>query len=164
VYVYERPGVLPRAWVVPQVEVVDDAEMLARIHESDFDPHTTALVDSPLQCEGAAAGEAGELEIVRYEGNRIEAQVRGGGGLLIFSEVDYPGWRATVDGNPAQLVRADYLLRAVCVPAGEHQVVLAYDPPLLKVGLLITSLTLLLIVGAGWQLAREPRQQEWVSS
>jgi len=80
--------------------------------------------------------------------------VQSGGGLLILSEVDYPGWRATVDGTPARLVRADYLLRALCVPAGEHQVVLVYDPPLLKLGLAITGLTLLLIVGVAIQAAK----------
>jgi uncharacterized membrane protein YfhO len=53
------------------------------------------------------------------------------------------------------LVRADYVLRAVCVPAGGHQVVLVYDPPLLKIGLAVTALTLLSIVGiAVWRLLR----------
>jgi len=161
VYVYERPAALPRAWVVPQVEVIDEAAMLARIHELDFDPRTTALVDSALECDGTATSPAppvhggeGGVEIVRYEGNRIEAQVRGEGGLLIFSEVDYPGWRAVVDGNPTRLVRANYLLRALCVPAGEHRIVLVYDPPSLKLGLAITGLTLLLIVGVAIWAAR----------
>ncbi len=149
VYVYERPNALPRAWVVSQVEVMDDAAMLTRIHEPDFDPRTTALLDSALACDGAAASGGSQVEIVHYEGNRIKAQVRGAGGLLIFSEVDYPGWRATVDGNPAQLVRADYVLRALCVPEGEHRVAMVYDPPLLKLGLGITSLTLLAIIASG---------------
>ncbi len=152
VWVYERPGALPRAWVAPQVAVMDGAAALARIHESDFDPRAVALVDAPLACEGAASGE---VEIARYEGNRIEARVSGGGGLLVFSEVYYPGWRAEVDGQPAQLVRADYVLRAVCVPAGEHRVVLMYDPPLLKIGLAVTGVTLLSVVGiAIWPLLR----------
>ena len=158
VYVYERPAALPRAWIVPQIEVLyDTAATLTRIHDPDFDPRTTALVNSALECEGTVVGEAGEVEIVHYEGNRIEAQVRGGGGLLIFSEVDYPGWQATVDDNPAQLVRADYLLRALCVPAGEHRVALVYNPPLLKVGLAITALTLLLIVAVAIWAARQNR-------
>jgi hypothetical protein len=159
--VYERPNALPQAWVAQQVEVtIDDAAMLARIHEPDFDPRTTALVESPVVCEGADIKEAGEVEIISYEGNRIEARVWGGGGLLIFSEVDYPGWYATVDGIPARLVRADYLLRALCVPAGEHQVVLAYDPPLLKIGLAITALTLLSVIGvAAWRLFGGLRRQ-----
>jgi hypothetical protein len=157
VYVYERPAALPQAWVAPQVEVMDDATTLTRIHEPDFDPRSTALVDAMLECEGTAAGEGGEVETVSYGGNRIEVQVRGGGGLLLFSEIHYPGWRATVDGNPARLVRADYLLRALCVPAGEHRVVLVYDPPLVKLGKAITGLTLLLIISAATWAARPSR-------
>jgi hypothetical protein len=147
VWVYERPAALPRAWVVSQIEVMDEAAMLTRVHEPDFDPRTTALLDAPVECIGTTTNPEDQVEIVRYEGNRIEAQVQGGGGLLIFSDVEYPGWRATVDDNPAQLLRADYLLRALCVPAGEHRVVLVYDPPLLKWGLAITGLTLSWIVG-----------------
>jgi hypothetical protein len=159
VYVYERPNALPRAWIASQVEVLDDATMLTRIHEADFDPRTTALLESATGeaagCAGMVGGEDGQVEIVQVGGNRIEAQVRGGGGLLVFSEVYYPGWRATVDGDPARLVRADYVLRALCVPEGEHRVVLVYDPPLLKLGLGITALTVLLIVGtAVWAVRR----------
>jgi len=163
VYVYERPAALPRAWIVSQVEVMDDAATLARIHEPGFDPRTTALLDSTPECEGAvvgptppARGGEGQVEIVRYEGDRIETRVRGEGGLLIFSELDYPGWRATVDGDPTRLVRADYLLRALCVPAGEHRIVLVYDPPLLKVGLTITGLMLLLVIGCAVCITQKP--------
>jgi hypothetical protein len=158
VYVYERPAALPQAWVVPQVEVMDDAAMLTHIHSPDFDPRSTALVDTPLACAGTATGEGSTVDVVRYEGNRIEAQVQSEGGLLILSELDYPGWRATVDDTPTQLVRADYLLRALCVPAGEHRVVLVYDPPLLKFGLAITGLALLLIAGVSlWRPSRATR-------
>ena len=155
VWVYERPGVLPRAWVVPQVEVLDDADALIRIHEADFDPRATALVDVPLDCEGTVVEEPGDVEIVRYEGNRIEARVQSGGGLLVFSEVDYPGWRATLDGESVPILRADYVLRALCVPAGEHRVVMVYDPPLLKIGLAITGLTLLFVSGAAIWATRQ---------
>ena len=149
VYVYERPAALPRAWVAPQIEVLDDTDSLARIHEADFDPRTTALADSALDCDPAPSvhGGAGEVEILRYDGNHIEARVRSEGGLLVFSEIYYPGWRATIDGDPARLVRADYVLRALCVPPGEHRIVLVYDPPLLKIGLAVTSLALLSVVG-----------------
>ena len=152
VWVYERPNALPPAWIVPQVEVLDDAGILARIHELDFDPRAGALVESSLACAGDGTGE---VETLSRGINRVEAQVQGGGGLLVFSEVYYPGWRAEVDGRPAPLARADYVLRAVCVPAGAHRVVLAYDPPLPKVGLAITGLTLLSVIGiAVWQLLR----------
>jgi hypothetical protein len=148
VWVYERPTALPRAWVVPQVAVMDGVAVLARIHAPDFDPRAVALVGAPLTCEGTG----GEAEIARDEGNQIEAHVSSGGGLLVFSEVDYPGWRATVDGRSVPLVRADYVLRAVCVPAGEHRVALVYDPPLFKIGLAVTGVTLVLIVGIAVRL------------
>jgi hypothetical protein len=145
VYVYERPGALPRAWIVPQVEAIEDgAALLERIHDPGFDPRATALVESALESECESTGERGEVVSLRDQGNQIGARVQGGGGLLVFSEIAYPGWRATVDGDRVPLVRADYVLRALCVPSGEHRVVLVYDPPLLKVGLAITGLTLLL--------------------
>jgi hypothetical protein len=152
VWVYERRQAMPPAWVVPRVEVVDDVAALDRIHHPDFDPRSVALVDSPLACTGDGSGQA---EVVHYTGNRIEVRVQGGGGLLVLSEVDYPGWRASLDGASVQIVRADHVLRALCVPAGEHHVTLVYDPPLLKVGLAITGLTLLLLIGVVIRRRRE---------
>ena len=93
-------------------------------------------------------------EVVRHESNTIEVRVAGKGGLLVLSEVDYPGWRATVDGSDVPVVRADYVLRAVCVPAGEHTVELVYDPPLLKIGLGITAVAMVVLAAAGgWRAA-----------
>ena len=48
--------------------------------------------------------------------------------MLVFSEVYYPGWTATIDGQPAELGRVNYILRALRVPAGKHQVKLAFFP------------------------------------
>lgn len=153
VWIYERPTALPRVWVTAQTEVLDDAHTLARIHEADFDPRTTALVSAPTTC--ASNGETGQAEVIHDNGNRIEARVQGGGGLLVFSEVDYPGWRAFVDGNAVPLLRADYVLRALCVSAGDHEVTLVYDPPLLKIGALISGLTLLFLIGTAILLGRQ---------
>jgi hypothetical protein len=152
VYVYKRPDALPRAWVAPQIEVLDEAAILSRIHEPEFDPRTTALVETyPEQAPGAgqAQGTAPTtgVKILGDTGNRFEAEVDGAGGMLIVSAADYPGWRAWVDGERAQVVRADYVLRAVYVPAGTHHVTMAYNPPLLKIGLAITALTLACIIG-----------------
>ncbi len=98
------------------------------------------------------------MKILEDTGNRFEAEVDGAGGLLIVSAADYPGWRAWVDGERAQLVRADYVLRAVYVPAGTHHVTMAYNPPLLKIGLAITALTLACIIGVGSRItSREKR-------
>ncbi|HDQ74055.1 MAG TPA: hypothetical protein ENN19_18455 [Chloroflexi bacterium] len=162
VYVYERPDVLPRAWIVQDTEILDDAATLARIHDPDFDPRQTALVASAPACvtayvTGDTSPETTEVVSLRDEGNRIEARVQGAGGLLVFSEVDYPGWRATVDGVSTPLVRVDYVLRALCVPPGEHRVTMVYDPPSLKIGAAVTGLTLLLVAALGIGAVRGSR-------
>ena len=66
--------------------------------------------------------------------------------LLMLSEVWDPGWSATVDGEPAPVLLADHVLRAVPVPAGEHTVTLTYEPLYLRLGLAIAALTLVAIV------------------
>jgi len=167
VYVYERPAALPRAWVATESEVLDGPTILGRIREPSFDPLRTALVEEEVECDFALGADLSEnaAEIVRYEANEIEVEVSGSGGLLVLSEVYYPGWRATIDGSASQLLRTDYVLRGLCVPAGEHSVELVYDPPLLKVGLAVTGVTaaLLVAVGASWALpAVRRRGQERV--
>jgi uncharacterized membrane protein YfhO len=83
--------------------------------------------------------------------------VRGGGGLLVFSEIYYPGWRATIDGHPVPMMQVDYLLRAVCIPPGEHDVVLMYEPLFMKLGLAGTGVALVLVVGAAVWMMRHRR-------
>jgi uncharacterized membrane protein YfhO len=68
--------------------------------------------------------------------------------LLILSEAWDPGWSATVDGQPAPVLLADHILRAIPVPAGQHSVELRYDPPYLRAGLLLAGLSLLAVAAA----------------
>ena len=75
-YVYERPSALPRAWVTTEIEVHPADAVLARIHQPDFDPRSTALVEEPVVCEGVVSGQEGEgsgLEIVRAR-NRLSRE------------------------------------------------------------------------------------------
>jgi uncharacterized membrane protein YfhO len=84
------------------------------------------------------------VDILEYTPTRISLQAdMVDHGLLLLSDVDYPGWQARVDGQLAPIYRANYLLRAVPVEAGQHRVEVYYDPQLFKVGLAITVLTLL---------------------
>jgi len=50
------------------------------------------------------------------------------GGVVVFSEIYYPGWTCTIDGQPTDIARANYVLRAIKVPAGEHEVIMTFDP------------------------------------
>ena len=96
-----------------------------------------------------------QVELIKYhpEGSTYKVNSEKGG-LLVLSEIWYPdGWTATVDGEQTDLVRANYILRALPVEAGEHNVVLSYEPPkaaMASVASNIGSILLLLFVVGGW--------------
>ena len=69
--------------------------------------------------------------------------------MLVLSETFYPAWRAYVDGLPAHIYRANYLFRAVAIPAGEHQVEMRYESASFQLGLLISGGTLIVVLAAG---------------
>jgi hypothetical protein len=159
VWVYERPTTFPSVWLVHQVEVHDSEAVLERINDPAFDPGRVVLLEQEPGCE-LTHSESGDTDPAQVEdvqffrrgNNRIEVDVQAASaGVLVLSEVFYPGWRATVDGEPVPLLRADYVLRAVCVPAGEHRVSLSFAPSSLKVGAGITLFCLFLV---GWAVLR----------
>jgi hypothetical protein len=104
----------------------------------------------------ASSAQPSSARIVAYGPHEITLEVDAvGDGLLVLSEVYYPGWRASLDGQPAPLVRADYLLRGVPVPAGRHTVRVWYAPPSVRAGLVISGLTWAMMGGLGvWYIAR----------
>jgi len=79
---------------------------------------------------------------VRYGLNEVELAVRTPvSGYLVLSDVYYPGWRATVDGAPAEVLRADYVFRAVMLPPGEHTVRMEFASWTWRVGLAVSIVT-----------------------
>ncbi len=128
----EYPGAMPRAWMAYRWEVVRDTTeqgMFARLYAPDFDHRTTVALEEPPAVDSATIDStaAGSVHIARYRMNRIDMDVvTNAPGLLVLSEMHYPAWRATVDGVEAAVLRADYALRAIAVPAGTHRVVCTY--------------------------------------
>ncbi len=136
----------PHAWVVHKAVVVaGEEETWAILNAPDFDPARVVIL--PHEPGIALPGEdtaGSKVSIIEYTPTRISLQADPvDNGLLVVSDIYYPGWRARVDGRPAPVYRANYLLRAVPVEAGKHRVEIYYDPPLFKIGLAITLLTLL---------------------
>ena len=69
------------------------------------------------------------VDLTLYDTNHLEYKVNTKhGGVVVFSEIYYPDWTATLDGQPVEIGRADYVLRAIKVPAGEHQIVMNFAP------------------------------------
>jgi hypothetical protein len=153
VWVYERPTALPAAWLVHRAEIHRDESILKRINDPDFDPQSVVLLEQEPACHLSEPAQLEEVQLFRRGNNRVEVKVRAAsGGVLVLSEVFYPGWRAALDGESVPLLRANYTLRAVCVPAGEHRVTFSFTPASLRLGAGITLLCLLLVGWTGWRL------------
>jgi hypothetical protein len=145
VRLYEVTDPFPRAWVVHTVQVIPDTgAALRRIGEDTFDLRRAAVVDreTGLALAGQPA-EGSSAHVTSFSAGELVLDVEAvADGLLVLSEVSYPGWHASVDGNPAPLVTADGLLRGIPVAAGRHQVRVWYAPLSLQVGGIISALTI----------------------
>ncbi len=146
-YLYRNAEVMPRAWLVHEAQAADGDDALRRL--GDLDLRRQALV-APEWAEFAAAGgdtegDSDAVRVVARSANALELDAQAAGpGLLVLSEIWYPGWRAWVDGRAVPVVRADYLLRAVPIEqAGAHRVRLVYVPVWLYVGAAISVVTFL---------------------
>jgi hypothetical protein len=153
-FVYVKRGVrtyrvvdaLPHAWAVHEAVIAaSDEETWAILNAPDFNPTQRVILPHEPDIVLPGGDTAGSrVEVIEYTPTRISLQVdMADNGLLVLSDMDYPGWQARVDSQPAPIYRANYLLRAVPVERGQHKVEVYYDPLLFKVGLAITILTLL---------------------
>ena len=126
----QNPYAYGNAWFVDKVNYVDNAnqeiDMIGKLnlrHE--------AVADKKFQQQlGAAVDQENAVVTIKsYEPNHLTYDVQSDkGGVVVFSEIYYPGWTATIDGQPAELGRVNYILRALNVKAGQHQVELSFHP------------------------------------
>ncbi len=154
VNVYRNRTALPRAMVVYQALAAPDQEAAwDLIHNPDFDPASAVVLEGIPAGEGGAQAASGSARVVHYDTDRIEIELDSPtAGYLVLSDPFYPGWQAEVDGEPAEILRANYAFRAVPVPAGGHRVTMAFRPATWRGGLTITLGTLVLL-GVGGVLA-----------
>ena len=127
-----NPWANGNAWFVNRVQYVADADAeLAALR--GLDTKHVAVVDKKFQQvlgeEALQPDSTAQVTLKEYEANRLLYEINSQkGGIVVFSEIYYPGWTCTVDGADAQIARADYVLRAIRIPAGKHTVVLTFDP------------------------------------
>jgi len=152
VKIYENLDCLPRAYAVHNARVVpDDEAALAALADPAFDPaREVVLVGEqapPRERNAQSAGGGGALDLLAYQPEHVVVSATLlAPGYLVLSDTWYPGWRATVDGEEVPVERANYMLRAVMVPAGPHRVEFTYRPTNWEIGLWISGGTLGVVV------------------
>src|SRR5262249_18772725 len=132
--VFENTRVLPRAFVVHRAEAPgSDDRLAARLLDPGFDPATVALLEEPPPADlarGPGSGRPVPPVAARLISARRHQLVIDTDdplpGILMVSEVHYPGWSVTVDGAPARLLRADWTFRGVALSPGHHRVEMRY--------------------------------------
>lgn len=161
----QNPYAFGNAWFVSDIQEAANAnEEIDALHH--IDPRHTAVVDSRFTTivgQAQAVDSTCTAVMKTYDANRLTYEVNSPkGGVVVFSEIYYPGWQAFIDGREVEVGRADYILRALQVPAGKHEVVMTFDPVSLHTTETIAYIALaLLLVGilAGIVLhIRRPRQ------
>lgn len=161
-FAIRNPKANGNAWFVQSLQFVKDADgEIAALQQ--LDTKRAAVADERFRStlEGSALGE-GTAQLTQYAPNRLAYTVESDkGGLLVFSEIYYPGWQATVDGQPAELGRVNYVLRAMKVAAGKHEVVLEFRPTSVSttntVAYIAIALILILLIGAAVSEVRRQR-------
>lgn len=142
----ENPNALGNGWFVDKVVTVDGANAeLDALH--GINPAEVAIVDKSFADAVGNGGAAGSVVLTDYAPNRLVYETDSDApGTAVFSEVYYPTWQAFIDGNEVKVGRADYVLRALAVPAGHHKIEFVFDPLSLKITETIATISFIIMV------------------
>jgi hypothetical protein len=164
----QNPNALGNAWFVDRLQYVQNAnEELDGLNK--FNPKEVAIIDqkfaSVLGDESkVSADSTAQVSLLTYEPNSLKYELNSAkGGVVVFSEIYYPGWKATLDGQNVEIGRADYVLRAVKVPAGKHQLEMTFSPSSIGVTetiawLAMAILFVLLVVAIALKIRNESKE------
>ncbi len=150
--VFAVPSPLPRAYVVGGVRVAPDDSAARILTSADFVAEGEIVVPSGTAVPARAV--QARIEVLAWKPDRIEwALSLEQDGFVVATESFAPGWRATLDGRPAEIVRANLAFRAVAVPSGEHRLEMQYEPPGLRAGAAasVAAMALLALVWGQWR-------------
>ncbi|MDR0988284.1 MAG: YfhO family protein [Prevotellaceae bacterium] len=149
----QNPYAYGNAWFVDSIRYVDNANQELEAVGTNLS-NETAVVDIRFRhllkdAAQTACDSLAQIRLAAYEPNRLVYETDNcRNGVAVFSEIYYPdGWRATIDGKPADIARANYILRAMHIPAGTHTVEMRFDPQSLHIteGIAYTGLGILLL-------------------
>lgn len=165
--IYENLRAMPRAWVVSEGRV-KNAEAIATALQTgmdagkEFDPNSTVFLEEPAKNQSFLPDPDSKVEVTNLRSeNQMNLKVNTKeGGILVTADSFYPGWDVTIDGQPAELLKANYAIRAVVIPKGEHTVQFNFSPPLLKQGLAISISSLLATAAIALWLRRRKQENQ----
>jgi len=156
VTIYENRNAMPRAYFVPEVQLVTDEEdMLQTLASPEFDARRCALVEDRSllvpQSDGAADAQAIDqqevVEVEKHANREVLLRVKAPtAGFVVLTDLFYTGWRAEVDGTRAEIHRANYLFRMVRVGRGEHYIRFVYPGSTFYVGVALSACAVAIVV------------------
>ncbi|MSU62671.1 MAG: hypothetical protein EXS31_09785 [Pedosphaera sp.] len=159
--IFELTNALSRAKLFTAWETkVPDQAVLARLADPKFDPTQTVLVsdDAPAPTPGVTGSfESGTAQITSYESKKVLIRTKATtAAMLLLNDKFHPDWKVFVDGQPARLLRANFIMRGVHLPPGEHAVEFRFEP---SISLLYVSLAALVLgLGLAGVLAFAPKE------
>jgi hypothetical protein len=149
VAIWENSNVLPRAFIVHSARVVASDQVFGNLRQPEFRADRVVLLSEGQPLDQASESDVKDrVEITHYASHRVAATVTTDrAGYLVLADTFYPGWNAYVDGRPTPIYRADFVFRAIPIEAGQHSVMFEYFPISLLIGLLISIVSSIVLVG-----------------
>ena len=166
----QNPYAYGNAWFVDQLTYVDNANQeIDKVGKLNLRHEAVADAKFKEQLgQSVPQDDTSIVKMTQYKPNNLTYEVKSSkGGVIVFAEIYYPGWTATIDGQPAELGRVNYILRALNVKAGNHKVVLDFHPASLKktetvayVGYVVLLLLLVVGIGVEWKKNKKVKSEE----
>jgi len=142
ILVYRHDDALPRAYIAGEAKVAANAtEIFALMNAPSFRADQTAILEKAPSVQ-ITRPDSSTVQIMKYQSRQIDASVyTSSTALLVLSEVYYPaGWKAFVDGQETEILKTNYMLRSIVVPAGSHNVEFRFDPVMYRAGYTLSTI------------------------
>jgi hypothetical protein len=151
--VFENKDVYPRTFIVGDYSVQNDKQKIINSMDAlNFDPRKTVILEKDPAIKQTESN--GAAKIIKYTPNEVDIDANSDkAGLLVLTDNYYPGWKASVNGKPTEILRADYTFRAVPIPKGKSDIKIYYSPESFRWGAILSLLSILgigLLLGRRW--------------
>jgi hypothetical protein len=146
---YKNKNPIVRASLYKNYKVMDEQSILRRLSSPEFDPESEILLEeTPRILPSETKRVKGEVRVIKESNQRVLLEVISEEEAILFlNDTYYPGWKAFVDGKEERILRADYLFRAIVLPKGKHEVEFIYRPLSLRLGIFLSLIGFLLMMG-----------------